>query len=66
MKRRNSSKRFWAVLTSFNLLTMIYPIVNLVTADTNPGQFISAVLLLSVLFMLGLVDTVAILIAYSA
>jgi len=66
MKRRDSSKRFWAVLASFNLLTMIYPIVSLVTADTNPGQFISAVVLLSVLFMLGLIDTVAILIAYTA
>ena len=58
-ERRDSSKRFWAVLA------IIYPIVILTTAESDAGQFLSAVVVVSVAFMLGLIDIVAIFIAYS-
>ena len=66
MKRRHSSHRFWAVLTSFNVLAIIYPLVSLARADNDAAQFLFAVVVVSVFFMLGLIDIVALLMAYSA
>jgi len=65
MKRRDSFKRFWIVLTSSNVLAILYPLVSLLQAESDAGQFLSAVVVVSVAFMLGLIDTVAILIAYT-
>ena len=47
------------------MLAIIYPIVILTTAESDAGQFLSAVVVVSVAFMLGLIDIVAIFIAYS-
>ena len=65
MKRKGSTRKFWAILTSFNVLTIIYPVASLIQADSDAGQLLSAVVVVSALFMLGLIDIVAILIAYS-
>jgi len=64
MKRTESFKRFWIVLTSSNVLAIFYPLVSLLQAKSDAGQFLSAVVVVTVAFILGLIDTVAIFIAY--
>ncbi len=64
MKKKNLTGTFWAVLAGLNLLALLYPIRNLIGADTDAAQFLSAIAMMTVVFMLGMIDVVAITLAY--
>ena len=64
MKKKNITGTFWAVLAGLNLLALLYPMSTLIGADTDAAQFLSAIVIMTVVFMLGIIDVVAITLAY--
>lgn len=62
--KKSLTGTFWAVLTGLNLLALLYPISTLIGADTDAAQFLAAIVIMTVVFMLGIIDIVAITLAY--
>ena len=64
---RNANKRtFWLTLTTVNVLALLYPITTLIESDSGGGQFVAAFVVIGILFLLALVDAIAVTIAYSS
>ena len=55
---------FWAVLAYVNILALLYPISTLSGADTEAARFLSAIAIMTVVFILGVMDVVAVTIAF--
>jgi hypothetical protein len=65
MKNTKPSTQFWTVLTTVNVLALIYPIHLLHHAE-NPGESLFATLaFIGLAFLLTVVDAVSIMIAYA-
>jgi len=60
----NLTGTFWAVLAGVNILALLYPISTLSGADTDAARFLSAIAIMTVVFILGVMDVVAVTIAY--
>ena len=64
MARKSSRMRFWTILAIVNFLAMVYPIGLYLQAESNESQFFACVVLLSVAFLLAVMDTVSALVVY--
>ena len=64
MARKSSRMRFWTILAIVNFLAMVYPIGLYVQAESNESQFFASVVMLSVAFLLAVMDTVSALVVY--
>ena len=63
MKDDKPSTQFWAVLTTMNVLALLYPIHLLLHAE-NPGQsFLATLAFVGLVFLLAVLDVVSIVIA---
>ncbi len=60
MKTKKITGKFWTVLTSLNLLALLYPYRCLIQADSYDGRYIAAVIYFGALFVLAVIDGVAI------
>ena len=63
-KNNRPTSRFWLVLGGVNVLAMSYPISVFRAVDGGDGQLFASLLLLGILFVLGIADSVGILLAY--
>lgn len=63
MERKKSHTRFWTVLASINVLTLIYPMDLLHCAKSGDESPFGAILLIGLVFLLVVVDAVSILAA---
>jgi len=65
MAKSDSRERFWTILIGTNLLAMLYPTGNLLHADSIDQRIVAAVIVVGVLFLLGVIDAIAIVLSYS-
>jgi hypothetical protein len=63
MEKKPSSKLFWSVLATFNVLAMSYPVGLSRRAVSTDAQLLATLLLLGCVFVLVVVDAVSILMA---
>lgn len=59
------TRKFWTTLALFNIATVVYPIFGFITSNGDSEQFFAALILITVFFLLWLVDTIAITLAYA-
>lgn len=63
MKNTKPSPQFWTVLTTLNVLALVYPIHLLLHAE-NPGESLLATLaFIGLVFLLAVIDAVSIMVA---
>lgn len=60
MKTKKINGRFWTVLTSLNLLALLYPYRSLIQADSYDGRYIAGAIYFGALFLLAVIDGVAV------
>ncbi len=60
MKTKKITGKFWAVLTSLNLLALLYPYRSLIQADSYDGRYIAGVIYFGALVLLAVIDGVAV------
>ncbi len=60
MKTKKITGRFWTVLTSLNLLALLYPYRSLIQADSYDGRYVAALVYFGALFFLAIIDGVAV------
>ena len=65
MAQKSSKTRFWTVLAIVNVAAMIYPVGLYSRAESNESQFLAAIIVLSVAFLLAIMDTVSALVVYA-
>jgi len=65
MAKNDSRERFWTILISINLLSMLYPTAHLIDADNIDQRIVAAVIVGGVLLLLGIIDAIAITLSYS-
>jgi len=63
MKSKASTRRFWAGLATINFVVMLYPISKLIHSSSSSPRFFAELALVGVLFVLGMVDALALSIA---
>lgn len=63
-KHSGPTDRFWLVLGGVNVLAMFYPVSLLLDRSSGDGQLLASVLLVGILFVLGIADSVSIMLAY--
>jgi predicted neutral ceramidase superfamily lipid hydrolase len=63
MKRNKSNSKFWPVLTTVNIVTLVYPINLLLRANSVDENLLAAFALIGLVFLLMVVDAVSILVA---
>jgi len=63
MKRNKSNSKFWPVLTTVNIVTLVYPINLLLRANSVDENLFAAFALIGLVFLLMVVDAVSILVA---
>ena len=63
MKRNKSNSKFWPVLTTVNIVTLVYPINLLLRANSVDESLFAAFALIGLVFLLMVVDAVSILVA---
>jgi hypothetical protein len=63
-KNNRPTNRFWLVLGCLNVLAMFYPVSLLRGVSSGDGQLFASIVLLGMLFVLGIADTVGVLLAY--
>ncbi len=63
MKRNKSNSKFWPVLTTVNIVTLVYPINLLLRANSVDENLLAAFALMGLVFLLMVVDAVSILVA---
>jgi hypothetical protein len=59
MAHKSSRTRFWTILAIINVAVMAYPVGLYLRADTNDSQFYATLVVLSVGFLLAIMDTVS-------
>jgi len=64
MKKQKSREDFWLVLGLINLLAMVYPMSSYLRADGIENQVLWVCILVGIGLILGIVDTVSIVVAY--
>lgn len=64
MARKSSRMRFWTVLAIINVAVMAYPVTMYIRAESNDSQFYATLIVLSVGFLLAIMDTVSGLVVY--
>jgi hypothetical protein len=64
MARKSSRMRFWTILAIINFLAMVYPIGLYLQAENNSSRFVASVIVLSVAFLLAIMDTVSAVVVY--
>jgi len=64
MAHKSSRTRFWTVLAILNIAAMVYPVGLYIQAESNDSQFLATVVVLSVAFLLAIMDTVSALVVY--
>lgn len=62
MKQKQPSKKFWTMLSSVNLLALIYPIKLLIRAESMDENFFAICALVGSVLLLVVVDAVSILV----
>ena len=60
MKTKKITGKFWTVLTSLNLLALLYPYQSLIQADSHDGRYMAGVIYFGALFVLAVIDGVAV------
>jgi len=63
MKRNKSNSKFWPVLATVNIVTLVYPINLLRRANSVDENLFAAFALIGLVFLLMVVDAVSILVA---
>jgi len=63
MKRNKSNSKFWPVLTTVNIVTLVYPINLLLRANSVDESLFATFALIGLVFLLMVVDAVSILVA---
>jgi hypothetical protein len=61
--KRRLTDRFWAVLTTINVVAIIFPISLILSASTGHAGIIGMVVVVGIVLLLA-IDTISILIAY--
>jgi hypothetical protein len=64
MSQKSKKTRFWTILTTVNIVAMIYPVTLYFQADNSDAQFFAAIVLLGAAFLLAITDTVSAIVAY--
>ena len=64
MAKNNSREKFWTILITINLLGILYPMGSLFHADSIDQRIVAAVIVGGVLFLLGIIDAIAITLSY--
>ena len=64
MKKLGPTTKFWKILATVNLFTLIYPTSLLLRADTDESQLFAVVALVVAVFLLAITDFVSICMAY--
>lgn len=59
------TRRFWTTLGLFNVAALFYPTVSLIKSVGDSEQFFAALIVITALFLLWLVDTIAVTLAYA-
>ena len=65
MAKKGPTNRFWSVLGTLNILAMVYPVVLTRQANSDGAQLMATCVLAVVLFLLAIIDTISVLLAYS-
>lgn len=65
MRRKDPKTKFWTTLTLVNLVAMICSISFYLQADSGSAQFVAAMVLVGVAFLLAIADAVSAIIVYS-
>jgi hypothetical protein len=65
MAKKSPTNRFWSVLGALNVLAMVYPVILSRQADSEGAQLVATCVLAVVVFLLAIVDTISIVLAYS-
>ena len=60
MKRNKSNSQFWPVLTTVNIVALMYPMNLLLRADSVDENFVATCVLVGSVFLLMVVDAVSI------
>ena len=64
MKNKSPKTRFWRVLVTVNSLTLLFPIIFLLQADSDPLRLLAILATYGTAFMLFIADTVSICCSY--
>ncbi len=63
-KENRPTNRFWLLLVGSNVLAMFYPVSLFQNATSGDGQLFASLLLISIMFVVAILDTVSIVFAY--
>lgn len=59
------TRRFWTTLAGSNVAILAYPIIMFMRSGGDSEQFLAAMILMVVVFLVWLIDTIAITLAYA-
>ena len=65
MTKKGPTGRFWSVLSTLNVLAMVYPVILSRQADSEGAQLVATCVLVVVVFLLAIIDSISILLAYA-
>jgi hypothetical protein len=65
MKQQKSKHNFWFVLAIINMVAMVYPLSSYLQADSMEDQVLAVFIVAGVALVMGIIDTVSIVFAYS-
>jgi hypothetical protein len=63
VRTRGTTSRFWLVLSTLNIIALVYPIVLIRGADSVDAHLLATFVLIAMIFLLVVADTVSILVA---
>lgn len=64
MRRKSGKSNFWTLLSALNLAALLFPVYQYAQAEMNDGQTFALVLTLGVVFLLLIIDSISIIVAY--
>jgi hypothetical protein len=64
MKQHKPKDNFWFVLAIINILAMVYPMTSYLQADSLDERLLAVLILFGAGFVLAIIDTVSIAVAY--